>query len=60
MKVTNERELKQIGLNHLSDIGFKDFMKIFKKFTREPYSSLVNDTTSPSDNSLRLRKNLLG
>ena len=60
MKVTNERELKQIGLNHLSDIGFKDFMNIFKKFTREPYSSLVNDRTLPSDNSLRLRKNLLG
>ena len=47
-------------LNHSSDIDFKDFMKIYKKCTAEPYSFLVNDTTLPSDDSLRFRKNLLG
>ena len=49
----------QIGLNHSSDIDFKDFMKIYKKCTAEPYSFLVNDTTLRSDNPLRFRKNLL-
>ena len=36
MKIPNKRELKQIDLNHSSDIDFKDFMKIFKKYTAEP------------------------
>ena len=60
MKIPNKRELQQITLNLSSDIGFKDFIKIFKKYTAEPYSFLVNDTTLPSDNPLRFRKNLLG
>ena len=59
MKIPNKRELQQIALNHSSDIDFKDFMKIYKKCTAEPYSSLVNDTTLPSDDPLRFRKNLL-
>ena len=60
MKIPNKRELQQIALNHSSDIDFKDFMNIYKKSTEEPYSFLVNDTTLPSDNPLRFRKNLLG
>ena len=59
MKIPNKRELLQITLNHSSDIDFKDFMKIYKNYTKEPYSFLVNDTTLPSDNPLRFRKNLL-
>ena len=59
MKIPNRRELQQIALNHSSDIDFKDFMKIYKKCTAEPYSFLVNDTTLSSDDSLRFRKNLL-
>ena len=65
MKTPNKRELQQIALNHLSalihssDIDFKDFIKICKKCTAEPYSFLVNDTTLPSDDPLRFRKNLL-
>ena len=59
MKIPNKRELQQISLNHSSDIDIKDFMKIFKKYTAEPYSFLVNDTTLPSGNPLRFRKNLL-
>ena len=35
-----------------------DFMKIYKECTAEPYSFLVNDTTLPSDNPLRFKKNL--
>ena len=59
MKIPNKRELQQIALNHSSDIDFKDFIKIYKKCTPEPYSFLVNDTTLPSDDPLRFRKNLL-
>ena len=58
-KIPNKRELQQIALNHSSDIDFKDFMNIYKKCTAEPYSFLVNDTTLPSDDPLRFRKNLL-
>ena len=59
MKVPNKRELHQIALIHSSDIDFKDFMKICKRCTVEPYSFLVNDKTHPSDNPLRFKKNLL-
>ena len=59
IKIPNKGELQQIATNHSSDIEFKDFMKIYKKSTAEPYSFLVNDTTLPSDNPLRSRKNLL-
>ena len=59
VKIPNKRELQQIALNHSSDIDFKDFIKIYKKCTVEPYSFLVNDTTLESDNPLRFRKNLL-
>ena len=59
MKIPNKRELRQIALNHSSDIDFKDFMKISKKYTAEPYSFLVNDTILPSDDPLRFTKNLL-
>ena len=59
MRIPNKRELQQIALNHLSDIDFKNFMKVYKKCTAEPYSFLVNDTTLPSDDPIRFRKNLL-
>ena len=59
MKIPNKRELQQIALNHSSDIDFKDFIKIYKKCTTEPYSFLLNDTTLPSDDPLRFRKKLL-
>ena len=58
MKIPNKKELQQIALNHSSDINSKDFIKIYKKYTAEPYSFLVNDATLASDNPLRFRKNL--
>ena len=58
MKILNKRKLQQIVLNHSSDIDFKDFMKIYKECTKEPYPFLVNDTTLQLDNPLRLRYNL--
>ena len=59
MKISNERELKQIAMEDSSDIDVKDFIKIYKKYTREPYCFLVNDTTLPLDNPLRFGKSLL-
>ena len=59
IKTPNKRELQQIASDHSSDIGMKDFMKLYKDYTKEPYSLLVNDTTLSSDNPLRFRKNLL-
>ena len=59
LKIPNKRELRQIALNHSFDIDFKAFMKIFRKCTAKPYSFLVSDTTLPSDDPLRFRKNLL-
>ena len=58
MKIPNKRELQQIAINHSSDINTKDFIEIYRKCTDKPYSFLVIDTTLPSNNSLRFRKNL--
>ena len=57
-KIPSKRELQQSTLNHSPDIDFKDFIKIYEKFSAELYSFLVNDTTLPSDNPLRFRENL--
>ena len=37
MKIPNKNELQLIGLNHSSDVDFKDFTKIYKKCTAKPY-----------------------
>ena len=58
MKIPNKRELQQIALNHSSDISSKDFIKIHKKCTAEPYYFLVNDATLASESPLRFIKNL--
>ena len=56
MKIPNNREFQQIALNHSPVINSKDFIKIYKKYTAEPYSFLVNDVTLALDNPLRFRK----
>ena len=33
MKIPNKGELREIAADHSSDIGFKDFIKIYKKCT---------------------------
>ena len=58
MKIPNKRELMQIEINHSSDINTKDFIEIYRKCTDKTYSFLVIDTTLPSNNPLRFRKNL--
>ena len=59
MKVPNKRKLQHIVLNYSSYIDLKDFIKIIKICTAEPYSFLVNDTTLPPDDLLKFRKTLL-
>ena len=59
IKIYNKRELQEIAINHSGDIDYKDFMKIYRKCTSEPYSFLTIDTTLPATNSLKFRKNLL-
>ena len=58
MKINNKRELQNIAINHSADIDYKDFVKIYRECTKEPYSFLTIDTTLPASDPLRFRKNL--
>ena len=57
MKINNKRELQNIAINHSADIDYKDFIKIYRECTREPYNVLTIFTTLPSTNPLSFRKN---
>ena len=59
MEIPSKRELKQIASNHLPGINFKNLMKIYKDYTKEWYSFLVNDATLSSDNPIGFKKKLL-
>ena len=50
MKIPNKQELQQIAFDHSPDINFRDFMNLYKKFTANPCSFLVINTTFASDN----------
>ena len=52
MKIPNKRELQQIPLNRSYHINSKDFIKIYKKYTAEPYYFLVHVSTVALDNPL--------
>ena len=56
MKINNKRELQNIAINHSADIDYQDFMKIYRKYTKEPYHFLTIDTTLPASDPLRFRK----
>ena len=44
MKINNKRELQNIAINHSALINYKDFMKICRECTKEPYNVLTKDT----------------
>ena len=44
-----KRELQHFTVNRLSDIDFKDFMKLYKKDMIKWYFFLVSDTTFVSE-----------
>ena len=58
-KFPRKKEFQEIESNHLCDIDFRDFMKVFKDYTKEAYSFLVNDMTLSSHKPLWFGKNLL-
>ena len=58
MKINNKRELQNIAINHSADVDYKDFMKTYRECTNEPFNFMTIDTTLPTSNSLRFRKNL--
>ena len=57
MKIHNRRKLQQTAINHSADIDYKDFLKIYRNCTKEPYSFLTIDTTLPANDPMRFRKN---
>ena len=56
MKILNKREFQQIAFNHSSDIDFKDFMNLYKKYFAKLYIFLVIDATLASDEKIRDEK----
>ena len=58
MKINNKRKLQNAAINHSVDIGYNDFMKIYRECTKEPFNFLAIDTTLPESDLLRFRKNL--
>ena len=56
MKINKRKELPNITINHSADIDYKDFIKIYRECTKEPYTFLTIDTTLPPTNTLRFRK----
>ena len=57
-KINNKRELRNIATNS-ADIDYKDFMKIYREYTKEPYSFLIIDSILTANDPLRFRKDLL-
>ena len=49
MKIHNRRELQNIAIGHSVDIDYKDFLKIYRNCTKEPYSFFTIDATLPTD-----------
>ena len=52
-KINNRKELQNIAINHSADFDYKDFVRIYRQYTRKPYSFLTIDTTLPVSDPLR-------
>ena len=59
LKINRNIELQNIAISHSVDIGYKNFVKTYREYTKEPFNFLTIDTLFPAINSLRFRKNLL-
>ena len=59
IKISNKQDLQQIAINHSSHTVPDEMKKLYKRYTANPCSFLVIDTTILSDNALDFRKNLL-
>ena len=58
MKIHNRRALQNIAFNHSADIDYKEFLKIYRNCTKEPYSFLTINTTLPANDPMRFIKNI--
>ena len=58
MKINNRKELQSIATNHSADIDYNNFVRIYREYTRKPYSFLTTDITLHTSDPLRFRKNL--
>ena len=56
-KLNNKKELQNNAINHSADIEYRDFVKIYRDCTNEPYKFLPIDTAQPVDK--RFRKNFI-
>ena len=54
MKINNRKDLQQITIDHSADIDYKDFLKISRNCTKEPYSFLTINVHNPT---MKFRKN---
>ena len=59
MNINNKRELENIAKSHSADFYYKDFVKIYKEYTKETFGFLTIDTTLPTSDLLRFRENFL-
>ena len=59
MKISNKKELQNIATNHSADIDYKYIVKIYWECTKKIYSFLTIDTTLPTSDPLRFKKNWL-
>ena len=48
MKIDNRKQLPNTAINHSADIDSRDFMRIYRECTKDPFNFLTIDTTLPS------------
>ena len=48
-KIHNRKELQQIPVAHSADIDYKEFIRIYRSCTKEPYTFLNINTTLPTN-----------
>ena len=48
-KLNIKRELQNVAINHSADIDYKEFLKIYRDCTKEPYNFLTINTTQSVD-----------
>ena len=57
MKIQSKKELQNIAQDNSGDVGFKDFLHIYKGHTSEPYSFMIIGTTLSGRAPMRFRRN---
>ena len=54
IKINNRGELQNIAISHSANNDYKDFMKIYRECTKEPYSFLASDTILPASDLFKI------